>query len=210
MEAATALERKVYEPTDWQKEDLEQLSQLRRSANWSEMGCYKTTTIQWLMESLLKETPEPKVLIVTTRSGKGTYFQTLPEVLPGWAIFNVLTKDIRLIYEGKEISIGDNIERAAIEGHPTIILTHYNVFSRRKPKKIKGEGANVLQALIEREQMKGKEPKVTLLDRLQATHWDFIGLDEAHRIKGRTTGWTKEIKKLRGRYKHLMTGTGFI
>jgi SNF2 family DNA or RNA helicase len=209
VEAAQIIEPKHYEPTEWQLEDLAKLTRLKRSANWSEMGCYKTTTIQWLMEDLLETTPEPKVLIVTTRSGKGTYFQTLPEVLPGWAIFNVLTKEIRLYYDGEEHNIGDDIDKASIAGHPTIILTHYNVFSRRKPKKIKGAGAKTLEALIAQTQEKAN-PRVTLLDRLQKTEWDFIGLDEAHRIKGRDTGWTKEINKLKGTYKHVMTGTGFI
>ena len=55
-----------------------------------------------------------------------------------------------------------------------------------------------------------KVKKVPLIDAIQAHHWDVIILDEAHRIKGRTTGWTKEIKKLKGSVKHVMTGTGFI
>lgn len=210
MEAAQVLDSPTYIPAQFQVEDLEHLTQLRRSANWSEMGCYKTTTVEWLMESLLAEVEQPKALIVTTRSGKGTYFQTLPELLPGWAIFNVLTKDIRVVYDGKEFSIGDDIDKAQIDGHPTIILTHYNVFSRRKPKKIKGSGAGTLEALIAREQAKGKAKKVTLLDRLQATQWDFAAVDEAHYMKGRSTSWALELRKIKAKYKHIMTGTGFI
>lgn len=212
MTAIAEPSTKVYEPTEWQEKDLAQLVTLRRSANWSEMGCYKTTTIEWLIERLLllgEELEAPKVLIVTTRSGKGTYFQTLPSVLKNWAIFNVLTKEIRLVLDGEEYKLEKDELPNEVLNHPTVILTHYNVFSKRKPKKIKGAGAQTLEALIERERAKNN-PKVTLRDKLQRTNWDFIGLDEAHRIKGRETGWTKEIRKLRGRYKHIMTGTGFI
>ena len=206
-------EKKVYTVADWQADDLEHMAQLRRSANWSEMGCFKTTSVEWLIEKLLIEQEKleaPKCLIVTTRSGKGTYFETLPEVLPGWVIFNVLTKEIRLVMNGEERILAATDDLPVLpKPLPTVMLTHYNVFSRRKPKKIKGEGADVLAQLIAQEQEK-TAPKITLLDRIQATHWDFVALDEAHRIKGRDTGWTKEIKKLRSRYKHIMTGTGFI
>jgi len=63
-------------PEQFQIEDLEQLTNLSNSANWSEMGAKKTSTGLWMIERLAAaETIKcPKVLIVTTRSGKGTFF----------------------------------------------------------------------------------------------------------------------------------------
>jgi SNF2 family DNA or RNA helicase len=49
-----------------------------------------------------------------------------------------------------------------------------------------------------------------ILEQIKKVEWDIIILDEAHRIKERSTGWTREIKKLKGKIKHVMTGTGFI
>src|SRR3712207_7866035 len=45
---------------------------LFRSANWSEMGCYKTTTGLWHIEQRTKEVEQPDVLIITTRSEEHT------------------------------------------------------------------------------------------------------------------------------------------
>jgi SNF2 family DNA or RNA helicase len=206
--SATETEKTVYAPTDWQLEDLAYLEDLPKSANWSEMGCYKTTTVQWLAERLLREIENPKVLIITTRSGKGTYFQTIPEVLPDWELYNLKTTGISIIINGHEIPLGKELVRNAEK--PAIILTHYNVFSRRKEKKLKKEDPteNVLEMLIKKSAKKKKPP--TLLDKTLATHWDLVVLDEAHRIKGPNTGWTKEIHRLRAKHKHIMTGTGFI
>ena len=47
------VEAPKYESTDWQEEDLKQLVEREYSANWSEMGCYKTTTGLWLAERRL-------------------------------------------------------------------------------------------------------------------------------------------------------------
>ena len=75
----------AYESTDWQEEDLENLVKLEASANWSEMGCYKTTSGIWLAErkiaSLGKLNFTPRLLIVTSRNGKGTYYDALPKTL---------------------------------------------------------------------------------------------------------------------------------
>src|SRR3990170_5003351 len=114
----TMLEQK-YTMTDWQAEDIAHLEQRAWSANWSEMGAYKTTTVQWLAERLLTGVDNPKVLVVTTKSGKGTY---------------------------------------------------YNFFTERKKK-----GSD-------------KKHKNPILERVLKTERDFVVLDEAHRIKERTTG----------------------
>jgi len=48
-------------------------------------------------------------------------------------------------------------------------------------------------------------------DHMIAREWDFVWLDEGHRIKDRGSRWTVNIKKLKSRYgRHLSTGTGFI
>jgi SNF2 family DNA or RNA helicase len=49
-----------------------------------------------------------------------------------------------------------------------------------------------------------------MADFLLARTYDFVAIDEAHRIKNRKTKWTSNIKKLDAPAKHVMTGTGFI
>lgn len=184
----------------WQLEDLQYLMELPYSANWSEMGCYKTTSVEWLIEAkrrlddaLVKERgKEFKVLIVTTKSGKGTYFQTVPDVLRGWTTYNVATDKVALILGDVELKM-PKLPLDATK--PTIVVTHYNVFSNRTRKK-------ALEP--------GEMPKVTMCDELLFHDWDMVILDEAHRIKNRDAQWTIQLKKLNARYKHIMTGTGFI
>jgi chromodomain-helicase-DNA-binding protein 1 len=108
-------------------------------------------------------------------------------------------------------------------GHPIIFVAHYNVFSKRKPKKKKTAEDiadeedvaqdNILEELfaeILEADKKAKSKKIDVLKELQKIHWDIVILDEAHRIKGRNTGWTREIKRLKTKIRHVMTGTGFI
>lgn len=213
----TTVEKKVYKPAPFQQEDLEFLCNRDWSANWSDMGCYKTTTLEWLLECKLKGIKNPKVLIVTTKSGKGTYFQTLPEVLPNWGIYNLTGKKISYIFKGFEMEVEQYPDKPA---NPIICITHYNVFTKRKkPKKKKSDpnesSEQTLESIIAQMQKEAKAKTKksdgkNVLDALLKTHWDFIALDEAHRIKGRHTGWTKNIKKLKGPRRHIMTGTGFI
>ena len=184
----TMLEQK-YTMTDWQAEDIAHLEQRAWSANWSEMGAYKTTTVQWLAERLLTGVDNPKVLVVTTKSGKGTYFQTVPSVLEDWNLLNIAGRKVTLLFDGHEFPVNDTL---ALDKKPTIVVTHYNFFTERKKK-----GSD-------------KKHKNPILERVLKTEWDFVVLDEAHRIKERTTGWTRNIKKLKANYKHIMTGTGFI
>jgi hypothetical protein len=204
---AVDVEKKVYEPAEFQIEDLDYLRTRDWSANWSEMGCFKTTTLEWLLESkfpkfvpnLFRTTfepaPPPLVLIITTKAGKGTYYQTLPEVLPGWFIYNVTTKGPHLVLGEKEIPAPLPKEPK----RPTIVLTHYQVFSIRK-KKIEVEGKEFKI-----------EPRDHWAVKMRGYEWDAIILDEAHRIKDRKAGWTKSIKQLdSARLRHVMTGTGFI
>lgn len=196
----------VFEKAPFQLEDLDKLEERDWSANWSEMGCYKTTTVEWLIQEKLGHYKNPRVLVITTRTGKGTYFKTARSVLPDFQVLNCDTKGVKLVWGGViEVPV-EGIPNNPIR--PTLVVTHYNTFSRRKPRKVKDEAVeSIISQLIK--QADDKEKK-QMVDLLQEVEWDMVILDEAHRIKGQKTGWTKEIKKLKARYRHVMTGTGFI
>jgi SNF2 family DNA or RNA helicase len=105
--------------------------------------------------------------------------------------------------------------------HPMLFVAHYDVFTKRKPRTKKKDAEvepiiksmdDLFQDSDELEELivkHGKSPQ-GLLDDILSMEWDAVILDEAHRIKNRTTGWTKNIKKLKAEYRHAMTGTGFI
>jgi len=205
----------TYEPASFQVSDLEQLEALGNSANWSEMGAYKTTTILWLLQRKLKEKTAPKILVITTRSGKGTYFKHAPVLDPDYEVFNVQRQKITLVLEDMEIPYD---EIPSNGNFPMLFVTHYDVFTNRKPRKNKAadvedyedEQQNKELAAIIEEVTEGKKPTQGYLEQLLDIEWDAVILDEAHRIKNRSTGWTKNIKKLKADFKHVMTGTGFI
>ena len=182
----------TYTSTPWQEEDLADLLSGERkyagSANWSEMGCYKTTTGLWFAQRYAErlEIEYPKVLIITTKSGKGTYRDAVPKSLPkDWRTFNVNTKVCTVIGPfGIEFKYDlDYLLRDLREPRvPMIVLGHYHCFLN---KSVMGE----LLKLID---------------------WDMVICDEAHRLKNRKTQWTRNIKQLSKRTGHVMTGTGFI
>ena len=191
---------------DFQKEDLSYLSEEDSSANWSEMGAMKTSTAEWLMEQKLASIPNPRVLVITTKTGKGTYFESMPEVLPEWDVFNVGTDATRLVISGKTVPIPVKIPNP-LYMRPIMAVAHYHCFTNRAcmPEQVKGE--NGLPILNDNGTFEMTEPKNMNLLRM---HWDAIIVDEAHRIKNRDAQWTRNIKKLRAQYKHIMTGTGFV
>lgn len=118
--------------------------------------------------------------------------------------------------EGAEFPVEFNPDMEA----PAVYVAHYNVFSRRRKKKQQEEEEEEefsMQSELEKvladldKESKQKAPKKEpVLPELQKFQWDIIVLDEAHRIKTKTTGWTREIKRLKGTVRHVMTGTGFI
>lgn len=210
---------KPFEPAPFQVEDLAHLEERDWSANWSEMGCYKTSTVLWLIERWAKrhEIENPRVLIITTRSGKGTYFKHAPIQLPKYELFNVVSNDCKIVMEGHEFSLGFPKQHS----HPALFVAHYNVFTKRKKKKkeeveeeVEQEPMDLMEELfaeiVAEDKAVKKKPKTPMLDHLLKEHWDIVILDEAHRIKDKKTGWTREIKKLKAKVKHVMTGTGFI
>lgn len=205
-------------PEDFQVKDLSQLAKLDHSANWSEMGAKKTSTGLWDIEQKAKAKgiEFPKVLVVTTRSGKGTFFQLAPLLLPKWQLYNADLKGISTFINGTQIklpleTIGDNFTM------PIIVVTHYHVFMKANkgipevyeeddpndPEKVKGyprtdkDGHIIFKPL-------------TQADYLAEIKWDFVWVDEAHRMKERKNKWTKNIKKLQRNHGHVSTGTGFI
>lgn len=172
---------------DWQEDDLAQildhLPDRPYSANWSEMGCFKTTTGLWLLDAVTSAAGNS--LIVTTKSGKGTYYDAIPKSLDdNYRVYNVTTKSAAQIYH--ELTIDMDLDDFMMRVmHPTqsnIVIAHYNVFTNQS--------------------MMGK-----LLRKLD---WEFVLVDEAHRIKNKDTQWTRNMKQLNARYRHIMTGTGFI
>lgn len=184
-----------YESSDWQKEDIKFLTNREYSANWSEMGCRKTTTVLWTADAKVKTFTSnitPIILIVTTRSGKGAYFDAIPKSLDGYRVFDIdsvgadelefLDGDI-LRFGMKPVEFWDRTKPENLT-QPTIILAHYHTFLN----------------------------KCKMLPFLQKLEYAMIIIDEAHRIKEKDNQWTRNIKGLNcyTGYKHVMTGTGFI
>lgn len=191
---------------DFQKEDLLRLIEQNSSANWSQMGCMKTTTVEWLMEAKLKHIPNPRVLIITTKSGKGTYFESLCEVLPEWDVYSVSSTKWQPVIGSRpapfDVELPDPLHM-----RPVAVVAHYHCFTNRAciPKQVKGE--NGLPVIDENGVFEMSIPRCA---HLLAMHWDMIIVDEAHRLKNPDAQWTRNIKKLKAPFKHVMTGTGFI
>lgn len=200
---------------DFQREDIMRLMEQDNSANWSEMGAMKTSTAEWLWESKLKHIPNPRVLVITTKSGKGTYLESLPEVLPGWDVYTITANRTMLVIGGKPIPVNVKLPDP-LYMRPVVVVAHYHCFTNRacipEPKKQKiilPSGEETLQPILDPETglFVMSEPKLEFLMRM---HWDMIVCDEAHRLKNHEAQWTHNIKKLKATYKHAMTGTGFI
>lgn len=185
-------QEREYFPTEWQETDLNHLLDPEREypsgANWSQMGCYKTTTGLWLAERFAEQqqVENPNILIITTKSGKGTYRDAIPKSLPqSWRTYNVSTKACSILMPygmEKNHDIDFYYDDLMNPQRPQITLAHYHCFVN-------------------------KAPMWTLLGLVE---WDAIIVDEAHRMKNRETQWTRNIKQLKKRLGHVMTGTGFI
>jgi SNF2 family DNA or RNA helicase len=181
-----------YEQEQWQSRDLNYLGPMPYSANWSSMGCFKTSTGLWLLERKQVK----NALIITSKVGKGAYFSDFYRCLPEkWKLYNIGIHEAALKINGFEEKIDLDLLLATIKrrhhSYPIVLLAHYDMFTNRanKTKDAKGKG---------------------ILDKLKAIEWDMIICDEAHRLKNRKTQWTINIKKLKAKNKHIMTGTGFV
>ena len=122
-----------YSKADFQLEDLDNLVERKASANWSEMGCYKTTSALWLAQQRFEKEgiKNPALLIVTSKNGKGTYFDAIPKTLPGWEFVNVHVKKVTKVELGQfEFEIdGREFAKLVLGEKPTVVLAHYHCFT---------------------------------------------------------------------------------
>lgn len=206
-------------PSEWQLEDLETYNHLPNTANWSQMGCFKTSSALWMLEKKLAHIENPRVLVVTTASGKGAYFRDIPKTIGSqWQIINYKSDGFYVILSGMQVKIGKAKGLAPVLAYPHIIVTHYHLFSRSNINKFQEckecDGRGLSEDFLEPCYVcdgKGKYPKPpTIGDSLINREWDMVILDEAHRIKNPDTKWTENIKKLKTRYRHIITGSGFV
>lgn len=185
-------------PRDWQSLDLSFLDKLDNSANWSSMGTFKTSTGLWLADRKLKQ-GKGNVLIVTTKSGKGAYFDAIPRCLNHgqWAVFNIGTRKVEEVVLRDlrmEFDIEDLITLLKLRKQRNLVLAHYHCFTN------KSQMNEILLAGSQNGQVQ----------------WDFILLDEAHKIKNKDVQWGRNLKKMAHAnkqekvYRHVMTGTGFV
>src|SRR6185295_3446581 len=118
-------------PAPWQAEDLESYKDLDNSADWSQMGCFKTSSALWRIEKKLGYLTNPAVLVITTASGKGAYFRDIPKTIgERWQIINYKADGFYLILNGMQIKIGKAKGLAPTIEFPHIVVTHYPLFSR--------------------------------------------------------------------------------
>lgn len=210
-------------PEPYQLQELQQIfkesivNDLGGSANWDEMGCKKTSTGLWAIQRLVKTTgvENPSVLIVTTRSGKGTFFKLARHILPDFTIFNVSSQGLSVIqYDEKK---GEQVELKLPPSKlkyvpekldfPAIFVAHYHMFSRSSHGKFVIDANGEVQRDENGAQI--MEPPVQS-DHITKRKWFFTWLDESHRIKDRNTKWTVTLKRIKSEYYHVSTGTGFI
>ena len=200
---------------DFQKQDLAYMSELSNgSANWSEMGSFKTSTAEWLLELKTKHIPNPRVLIITTKTGKGPYMESLWEILPEWDVYNVDAKKTSLVIKDRVTPW--NVELPTpLDMRPVVVLAHYHCFTNRscipQQKKMKVTLTNGKE--VERPKLLPDGTIDMVIPRnaeLLTKHWDLVICDEAHRLKNYDAQWTRNIKKIKANYKHIMTGTGFV
>lgn len=201
---------KVDPPEDWQRRDIENLMNHPFSANWSQMGCKKTSTGLWLIQRTMIEAgiEKPAILIITSKSGKGTFYQLAPHILEGYQLLTITAQGLAVVRDGKEIPIPKwkNVPKAF--DFPAIVLTNYELFSRSNDGKyfLDKEDEIVIDPVTKEPIMQEWKQSDYLIDR----NWDFVWIDEAHKIKERQGKQAVNIKKLKSKYKHLSTGTGFI
>ncbi len=112
----------------FQLEDIPRLAGRKAAANWSEVGCMKTSTALWDVENTMDAKPPnghgPRILIVTTKTGKGPYLDAVPPILPQWSMANMRTDGTA------EWIIGGNDPAA-----PRIVLAHYHCFTNKAASK---------------------------------------------------------------------------
>jgi hypothetical protein len=200
---------------EFQTEDIAYMSEIDGgSCNWSEMGSFKTSTCEWLIELKTKHIPNPRVLIITTKTGKGPYLESLWETLPDWDIFIAGTNKNQLV-------LGPRVTPWSVElpnplyMRPVVVLAHYHCFTNRacKPQQVKVSVKLPNGKEVQRPKLNPDGTIVMTVPKcgdLLTKHWDLVVVDEAHRIKNMDSQWTRNIKEIKAPYRHVMTGTGFV
>jgi SNF2 family DNA or RNA helicase len=152
---------------------------------------------------------KPQILIITSRAGKGTFYQWVPEILNGYMLLDIGTQSISVYQDGKLIKLPPSKLKHIPEkfDFPVVVLAHYQIFSKSN----KGQ----FELDNDGNPKKDEDGRAIMLPKLQSDHvasreWDFVWLDEAHKIKEKATKWTKNIKYIKSRYRHISTGTGYI
>lgn len=221
-------------PKDWQLEDMEYMynqALFRGSfANWSEMGCMKTSSGLWVIQRLWREiwqhnkkpdgSPKhPNVWIATTKSGKGTFFKLGPGILEGWYIFNLDVDGLYMIKDGEQIKIPSLEVVPEYFDMPTLVVTHFNTFSKSNKDRfmevdvpVEGEFGEEIHTVTLRDPETGAIQMMPWAgaDYFVNREWDLGWIDEAHRIKDKDTKWTVILKRSKDFIRTDSTGTGFI
>lgn len=184
-----------YEPTDWQEKDLRFLAPMAYSANFSQMGCFKTSTGLWLLQRKRVK----NALIITSKVGKGAYFSDFYRCLPeNWQLYNLAihSATLRIGDFEQKIDVDQLLNRIVHSNNdnPVVVLAHYDVFT----------------TMANNTSRKRNDGGPGILDKLKKIEWDMILADEAHRLKNRKAQWTINIKKLKAVNRHIMTGTAFV
>lgn len=210
--AAQNQPKPVYKVEPWQASDIDHLANRDWSANWSEMGCYKTSTGLWLIDRKIKEAKieNPSILIVTSKSGKGTFYQAIPNLpeFEGFELFDVGTQSISIFRDGKWAKLQGLEYLPKQVTMPHVVLSHYDVFSRCNKHVFEVDPAT--HQVLKNPDGSIKFKPWTQADYLLDRKWDFVIVDEFHRMKNKDAKWTVNLKGLRATYRHGMTGTGFI
>lgn len=193
---------------EFQRDDIAYMAEYDASANWSEMGAMKTTTAEWLWELKTRNIPNPRILVVTTKSGKGTYFESIHEVLPEWEVYTVNPNRTSFVVGTTPVPVDVELP-SPLHMRPVVVVAHYHCFTNKAciPAPVKDPVTKQTKYDPETGLYEMTTPKHM---NLLTSHWDMVVIDEAHRIKNRDAQWTVNLKKIKCKYKHAMTGTGFI
>ncbi len=184
-----------YPQETWQTRDLNYLSPMPFSANWGQMGTYKTSTGLWLLDRKKVR----NAIIITSKVGKGAYYSDFYKCLPeSWELYNVDLHKTMLRIEDFEKDVNLNTILTTIatgkHNHPMVLLIHYDCLTNKANESTR----------------KKDKGGFGILDKLRKIEWDMVLCDEAHKLKNPKTQWTRNIKKIKAKNKHIMTGTGFV
>lgn len=199
----------------WQVHDINHLLEYNGggTANWSEMGCYKTSTGLWYLDRKVREAgiTNPSILIVTSKAGKGTFFEAIPEILPNYTMFDIETQGLSVFVGGQKLKLPkDQLKFVPTEfAMPAVCLTHYNVFSKSNFGQFEEDPETGLPLRDENDKIIFKPWAQS--DYIINREWDMMWCDEFHKMKDKEARWTVNIKKVKTKVgRHGSTGTGFI